>query len=367
MSGVTSKPKRKVVMRWPEILAGGYLLLFLLIAFAGPVSGLLPRPNAINLDQVYQPPFIFTGITKAQQINWLGTDQLGRDVFSNLVSGARTALQVSLPAMFLATAIGVLLGSLAGFWGNTGLRVGVISFIINFILLLLGIYVSFYIRQTDWLNAFNTGSEPILLEVGITCFIFILLALLGWLLSKMLHQLGFTKQITVPVDQMVLKIIEILGAVPRLLLVMCLTAFSQPALLNLIILAALTYWTGIARLIRGELLQIKELPYIEAARVAGLTDYHILLRHALPNALSPVIVAVAFGLGSLMSLEATLSFLGIGIPAEVPSWGRMMNGIRSNETAWWLLVFPTFALCCTILSIQVVAQYFQRIINPKYK
>ena len=180
-------------------------------------------------------------------------------------------------------------------------------------------------------------------------------------------RVGFTKQLTLPVDQIVLKIIEILGAVPRLLLVMCLTAFAQPSVLNLIILSTLTYWTGIARLIRGELLQVKELPFIEAATVAGLPDYRILLRHALPNTLSPVIVAFAFGLGSLMSLEATLSFLGIGIPPEVPSWGRMIKGIRQNDSAWWLLVFPAFTLCCTILSVQTIAQYVIKWLYPQRK
>ena len=112
MSGAISKLKKEEGVQWREIFAILYLLLFLLIALAGPSSGLLQQPNAINLDQVYQPPFWFT---KIKPLHWLGTDELGRDVFANLVHGARTALQVSVPAMCFSTVIGLLLGSLAGF------------------------------------------------------------------------------------------------------------------------------------------------------------------------------------------------------------------------------------------------------------
>ncbi|QNF32484.1 ABC transporter permease [Adhaeribacter swui] len=362
-----SRRKKAGKWRWTERLAGGYLLLFLIVAFMLPFTGMVQHPyENLNPGPISQPPFIFSsGLgSNNSSIYWLGTDGTGQDVLANLIYGARTALIVSVPAMVLATIIGVGLGCLAGFWGNSGLRVLVVNLVINVILLLVGLYYIIYIRQVHWLNAFKVGSSKVLLESGIALLTLFSLGVLGWLLAKFFKNFGFKKQITLPIDHVVLRLIEVVGAIPRLLLVMCLVAFVQPSLINVIFLAAFTYWTGIARLVRAELLQIKELPYIEAARVAGMSDVRILLKQALPNALPPVIVAVAFGLGSLISLEATLSYLGIGIPLEEASWGKIIKGILQNSDAWWLVVFPTLTLCFTVLSLQIVAERILKEITP---
>ncbi|QMU30641.1 ABC transporter permease [Adhaeribacter radiodurans] len=356
--------RRGANWRWQEKLAAGYLFIFLLIGLVGPQSGWLPDPNKINLAQANTPPFSFSTILNNEAINWLGTDLLGRDVLANLVTGAQTALLVSVPAMLLATIIGIALGSLAGFWGNTGFQVSLVSLAVSVLVLLAGIYYGFYIQQLSWMHAFQTGSGAILKQFGYLLLIFSTISILGWLMVKVLKRFGLQKKVNLPVDQLILKLIEIIGSVPRLLLVMCLAAFAQPALMNIVLLATLTYWTSIARLVRSELLQIRELPYVQAARAVGLSEKRILFREALPNALPPVIVAVAFGLGSLMSLEATLSFLNIGVPADIASWGRMMKGIQANYQAWWLLFFPALTLCSTILSLQVLAQRMLVKIDP---
>lgn len=352
---------------WQERAGGFFLLIFLLVALVGPASGWLAPPNEINLDQVYQPPF--TAKTGAAQttVCWLGTDHLGRDVLANLVYGARTALLISLPAMLLATVIGLLLGSAAGFWGDTGLQVTGVSVVIGVLVLGLGYHYAVYLRQMAWAQAFASGSGRVLLEAGKSGAIFLLLAGVGWQLNGWVPAIGWNKPMALPVDQLVLKLIEVVSAVPRLLLILCLAAFAPPALLNIILLAALTYWTSIARLVRGELRQVRELSFIQAARVSGLSDQRILWRHALPNALPPVIVAFAFGLGNLMQLEATLSFLGIGLPTDVPSWGRLLRDLSGNFAAWWLLLFPALLLCATILSLQTLAQWSLKILNPARK
>ncbi len=362
MRSILAKRRKSTSWRWQEQVARAYLLLFLIIALVGPVTGWLQSPNELNQEQAYQPPFTKTPDNTLE--HWLGTDELGRDVVANLVYGARTALLVSLPAMGFATLIGLTLGSMAGYWGDSGFRMRLASFIISLLVLLSGIYYGFYIRQVNWLNAFTVGSGQVLFEAGITILIFLLLGGLGWLAAQLIRLIGFNKQVTVPIDQIILKIIEVVSAIPRLLLIMCLVAFAQPALITIILLAAFTYWTGIARLVRGELLQVKELPFISAARVAGIPESRILFRQALPNALPPVIVAVAFGLGSLMSLETTLSFLGIGIPIEEASWGRLISGFQKNLAAWWLLFFPAFTLCGTILSLQILAARILKQITP---
>ncbi|CAA9242713.1 MAG: hypothetical protein AVDCRST_MAG95-1497 [uncultured Adhaeribacter sp.] len=361
MSQITKIRRAFKRLSGPERVAALFLSIYLLVALLGPVSGWLILPN--ELGQTLQPPFAMDGVN-SRTMHWLGTDHLGRDVLANLIYGARTALWVSLPAMLLATIIGLVLGSVAGFWGNQGLAISVAGGIFVFLGAMLAFYYGIYLRQIAWRQALQEGSASMLGEAVKTSFIFIIVALFSWLAVKAWRKIGPDKRISLPADQLVLKSIEIVGALPRILLVLCLTAFAQPAVLTVILLSAFTYWTGIARLVRGELLQVKQLSYIEAARVAGLAEKRILFRHALPNALPPVIVAFAFGLGNLMSLEATLSFLGIGIPVDVPSWGRLLRGIRTDFTAWWLLVFPTVLLCGTILSLQTLAQFCLRMLDP---
>ncbi|RDC65377.1 ABC transporter permease [Adhaeribacter pallidiroseus] len=354
--------------RWPERLAGGYLLLFLLMAVVVPATGLIQHPyENTQSGPSYQPPYIFSFSTSGNSTNiyWLGTDRVGQDVLAILIFGARTALVVSLPAMLLATIMGVVLGSLAGFWGNSGIRVSVAACVLGLSGLLAAGYYAFCVRQVHWLNAFQSGTFSILQELGIAFTIFTGFGIIGWLLTTVAIKIGLKKTITLPIDHFVLRAIEITGAIPRLLLIMCLIAFAKPALVNVVVLAALTYWTSIARLVRGELLQVKELPYIEAAQVAGIANWRILLKQALPNALPPVIVAIAFGLGNLISLEATLSYLGIGIPAYEASWGKLIKGILQNPKAWWLVVFPALTLCFTILSLQIMAERLLKKLSPR--
>jgi peptide/nickel transport system permease protein len=132
-------------------------------------------------------------------------------------------------------------------------------------------------------------------------------------------------------------------------------------------LCAFTYWPGVARLVRGEMIRLKGLPFMEAASALGLTHRQIILRHALPNALGPVIVAFCFGISNLMALESTLAFLGIGIPPDVPSWGRAITGIRLDYGAWWLVFFPGGVLCGTVLAVQAAGALLTRKITPSLR
>jgi peptide/nickel transport system permease protein len=175
----------------------------------------------------------------------------------------------------------------------------------------------------------------------------------------------FRSSIRLPLDLTLMKIIELLGAVPRLLLILCLAAFLRPSVSMVVLLAMLTYWPAIARLTRAEILKIRTVPYVEAAVALGYHPGRILLRHALPNISVPLLVAIAFGLTNLIALEATLSFLGIGLPPEMPSWGRIISSARSNFAAWWLIVFPGMVITLTVISIQNVNNLILNCLNPK--
>ncbi|QHT67462.1 ABC transporter permease [Rhodocytophaga rosea] len=349
---------------WALVLSILYLTFFLGCALLADVLSLGFTPAQLDLQHIYQPPFQWQQTTSGQAIHWLGTDKLGHDLLANLVYGCRTALLVSVPAMLVALLIGLILGSMAGYYGDNSVRVSVSTLFITLLFFPLGYFYGFYTRQFILADAFAAGEGLIALLVSLAIFTGILL--IGYFVSKLLNRWGIGKKsVFLPIDQIVLKLIELLSSIPRIIFILCLTAFAKPSLTNIILITGLTYWTEPARLIRAELLRIRAMHYIESAKALGLADVYILFRHALPNALSSIIVAFTFGLTSLIALESTLSFLGIGIPSDIPSWGKMIMSFRSNFTAWWLVVFPGIMLVCTVLALQTCSSFVIKRLNPR--
>ncbi len=343
-------------------LAVFYLVAILFLILLLPVLPLTFPPAFLDLANPYLSPF--SEEAKATG-HWLGTDQLGRDVLANLLYGFRTGFLIALPVIIIALLLGTMLGSAAGFWGNRQFRIAKTA-LIGFLIWLPAVFFYVFYLQPFYQarNNFNNGSSgiflPFLIFIGLTISIF------G--VACLLRKVGIGgKKVALPVDELVLKSMEVLSSVPRLVLILSFSAVAAPGVSKVLLLLSLTYWAGPARLIRAEVLKIKQLPYIEAARVSGLSDRRILMRHILPNAAGPLWVAFSFGLSSLLGLEATLSFLGIGLPPEMPSWGRMLAGARANADAWWLILFPAIALCLTILSIQACGNYLQKSTNSNSK
>jgi peptide/nickel transport system permease protein len=158
-----------------------------------------------------------------------------------------------------------------------------------------------------------------------------------------------------PLDGMVLGAAALLGSVPRLVLVVA-VAGTGISYLGLLGLLAATSWTDAARLVRAQMLRVRALPFAEAAVAAGLPAGRVWWRHALPHALQPLRAAFPLSVAGLVGLETTLSFLGIGLPPEIPSWGRLLNSVRLEMDAWWLAVFPAGALLATVLALQLLAR-----------
>lgn len=268
--------------------------------------------------------------------------------------------------MLLATLLGLALGSIAGFFGDNKLLTCYATVIAYGFAIFLAFFYGFYIRQVQFQNAMNSGVVAGFVELLISLAIFFLVFACGYFIKMLLGIMPvLKKKIKVPADQIVLKLIELLTSIPRLILIISLASFVKPSIFILILLIGFTYWTEIARLTRGELLKIKALNYIESGKALGLTELRLLIRHALPNALPSVIVAFTFGLAQLLALEATLSFLGIGLPPDYISWGKMIAGIRFNLAAWWLAVFPGLYLCLMVLAFQICSHYLMKKLNPK--
>lgn len=167
-----------------------------------------------------------------------------------------------------------------------------------------------------------------------------------------------------PVDHLVSWGVAVMLTFPTFLLILVIQGLvSAQSLWGVMLVIGLTGWAGVARLVRGEVLRIRALPYVEAARGLGASHARILLHHVLPNALGPVAVAATFGMASAILVEAGLSFLGFG--PDAPSWGRLLAAAQVNRTAWWLTVFPGLAIFVTVLSYNFVAEGLQDALDPQ--
>lgn len=168
------------------------------------------------------------------------------------------------------------------------------------------------------------------------------------------------------VDAVLSRIVDVVLAFPRLVLLIAVVVVLEPSIPVIVLVLGLTQWAGTARLVRGEVLAVKEREYVEAARALGFGGRRILLRHVLPNALAPVIVAATLGVGDTIILEAGLSFLGLGVQPPTPSWGTMVSDGRDvMRTAWWLSTFPGLAIVFTVLSFNVLGEALGDALDPR--
>ncbi len=217
-----------------------------------------------------------------------GTDELGRDILSRILFGARISLLVAVSVVAISLSVGLIAGCLAGFYG------GFADTVIN-------IYLT---------NAFL--------------------------------------------------------ALPGILLAIAFVAFLGPGLVNLIFALSLSGWVGYARLVRAQVLALREREFVEAARALGASDLRLITRHILPNLLQPLIVQAAVGMAGAVLAEATLSFLGLGIPAPAASWGSMLNDGRSHLfDAPHLVFFPAMAVMLAVLSFNFIGDALRDQLDPR--
>jgi len=176
------------------------------------------------------------------------------------------------------------------------------------------------------------------------------------------------------IDFVISRFIEIVMCFPTFFLILTvlvlfekqLAKFDSTGMVGIMLVIGITGWTGIARIVRGEFLKLRESDYVVASRALGARDLRIIMRHILPNALAPVMVSATFGIASTILIESSLSFLGFGVKPPVPSWGDILSQSRDfMDFAWWLTLIPGFAIFITITSYNLVGEGFQDAIDPK--
>ncbi|MBU1062262.1 MAG: ABC transporter permease [Candidatus Omnitrophica bacterium] len=226
-------------------------------------------PGQIDIENV---------LTSPSKDHIFGTDSLGRDLFSRMVYGTRISLLVGLIAVGISAIIGILLGSIAGYYGR-------------------------------------------------------------W------------------VDVVIMRFVDIMLCFPTFFLILAVIALLEPSIINIMVIIGVTSWMGVARLIRAEILSLKERDFIYAERAIGASDARIISRHLIPNAIAPVLVSITLGIAAAILVESSLSFLGIGVQPPTPSWGNILSEGKSvMGAAWWMLLFPGMAIFVTVMGYNLLGE-----------
>lgn len=168
------------------------------------------------------------------------------------------------------------------------------------------------------------------------------------------------------VDNIIMRFVDIMLCIPTLFLILMLIVFLGPSIFNVMLVIGLTGWTDIARLIRAEVLSLKEREFVLSAKSIGASSSRIIFKHILPNSLSPVFVSVTFGVAGAILLESGLSFLGLGVQPPLPSWGNILtSGKDYIESAWWLTLFPGLAIFITVIGWNLLGEGLRDVLDPR--
>ncbi len=170
------------------------------------------------------------------------------------------------------------------------------------------------------------------------------------------------------VDGVLMRFVDVMLCFPTFFLILAVIAFLQPSIYNIMAVIGLTGWMGVARLVRAEALSLRERDFVAAARAQGAGNARIIVRHVMPNAVAPVLVAATLGVAGAILTESALSFLGIGVQPPTPSWGNILTAGKNNiEFAWWLSVYPGMAIFLTVLGYNLLGEGIRDAADPRLK
>ncbi len=316
----------------------------------------------------YVGPFDKQRIQSSRYKHLMGTDDIGRDVLSGMIHGTRIAMLVGLFAMSIASFIGIALGAMSGYYGDDKLKMSRIRIWLNLLFVPFAFFIAFMARKNLVADAFSSSTISGLFQFLWSFVLFAIVMLIPNLIAYPLKRIPFLgKKRSIPIDIIVNRLIEVLRSIPGLLLILAVVASLGASLVYVMLIIGLIGWTGIARFIRAELLKVRSLEYIEAAEALGFSRARIIWRHAIPNSLTPVLIAIAFGIAAAILTESALSFLGIGVPPDTITWGKLLSKGRVAPEAWWLAIFPGFAIFITVTIFNLLGDGLADAIDPRLK
>ncbi len=278
--------------------------------------------------------------------HFLGTTRTGEDVLSGLIYGTRIALTIGISFVLIAGIIGLIIGGLAGFFGDFKLKMSYFSIISVAILFFPAVYLSKQIVNYDY-------EQPIL-KIFLSILSFIALMLTPIIIELKIKKIKL-KKIFIPIDFVLMRFVELFLSLPRLILIVTIAAMTKPSLWMLVLIIGLTSWTDIARITRAEVMKLREVEFIQVGRSIGLSFNRLMIYHFLPNIFSSLQALFVYGFASAILTETGLSFLGIGLPAGITSWGTLMFAARENFTAWWLVIFPGLSIALLLVGLNSYA------------
>ncbi len=345
------------------LVALAFIVLLIFIAiFAGQIVKLFGAhpPNAQNSSALDS----FGSAAAPGHGYIMGTDGLGRDVFSRTLYGARVSLEVAFLATGLIVMIGVTLGMIAGYYRgfvDTALSRSM-DVVLAFPVLLLALGLGAACSLKGCLTANSVGRD-----LFIVAFVILLIPVIGAAISQLRGRPGF-RGLTGSdwVLRLAPGIVFLVAAIIFSFVVGSKTTLIQPGLPVVIFVITLAGWPYMARIIRGQVLSLREKEFVEAARSLGASDARIIFRHILPNLVAPIIVYTTLLIPTNILFEAALSFLGVGVQPPTASWGAMIaDAIAIFDTAWWYMTFPGVALLLTVLAFNLIGDGLQDALNPR--
>jgi len=341
------------------------------LQFDWAVFPLIPySPQYMDLKNAdYKGPFDEQDVASGRYHHFLGTDKLGRDVMSGMIQGTRVAMMVGVISMSIAVFIGIILGAMAGYYGDTKLKMSRIRLWLNLLFLMLAVYYAFMVRSYILADSLSVSIGGFFVQLLISLFIFVFIMGIANLLAVVLKKIPFfAKQVSIPMDILISRLIEVKVSVPTILLILSISAImNKPSIFITMIVIGFLGWTGIAKYVRAELLKVRSLEFIEAAQALGLSEWRIVMKHAIPNSLTSVLITIAFGVAGAILTESSLSFLGIGVAPEQVTWGSLLSAARGYAPAWWLAIFPGFAIFITVTIFNLIGEGLTDAMDPRLK
>ncbi len=349
-----------VLLRKNRMALAGLIIfmLFFLIALAGLLltSGSRPvfDPAVVRLEEKLLPPLSRPNTELLAQdevpplgIYLLGTDELGRDVFARMLQGAWVSLTVGFVAVGISVAIGILLGGLAGYYGDQRLRWG---HILGALLVLGGVL---------WVILNDLAPGLVSMGLGVCTFL---------LMRSTRSAPRILNAQMMAVDTLITGLIDIMLCFPSFFLILTVVALLPASIYNIMVVIGLTSWMGAARFVRAEFLSLREQDFVTAAKALGLRDMRIIFRHMMPNAIGPVLVSATIGIAGAILTEAGLSFLGFGVPPPHATWGNILSdGKRFIFDAPWLTFVPGVAILVVVLAFNLFGEGLRDILNPRLR